>query len=74
MAPDKHVEAIREELLQRSKRGLEKYGTTTERGDLTRKQWLQHGKEEALDLAVYLQVLISEEEANEKPHTGPATD
>lgn len=54
-APDKHVEANREALLQRSKAGLAKYGTTTERKDLGFDDWCQHALEEALDLANYLQ-------------------
>lgn len=37
-SPDANVEAIRESLLQRSKIGLQKYGVTTERGDLTLEQ------------------------------------
>lgn len=59
---DRHVEAVRQKLIDRAARGLSKYGVTTERSDLTRKQWLQHAQEEALDLAVYLERLM--EEAN----------
>ena len=33
-----------------------------ERTDLSKKDWLIHAQEEALDLAVYLQKLIMEEE------------
>lgn len=62
MSPDKHVEAVREQLLQRSVVGLRKYGVTTERTDLTRKQWLQHALEECMDMAIYLQTLIELEE------------
>lgn len=58
---DSNVEAIREKLRQRAEQGLRKYDVTTERGDLSRKQWLIHAQEEALDLAVYLQRLISDE-------------
>lgn len=59
---DRNVEAVRQKLIDRAARGLSKYGVTTERSDLTRKQWLQHAQEEALDLAVYLERLM--EEAN----------
>lgn len=38
----------------RHARGLAKYGTTLDRGDLTPEQWTQHAIEEALDLAGYL--------------------
>lgn len=60
---DANVEAVREKLRQRAEAGLLKYGVTTERQDLTRKQWLIHAQEEALDFAVYLQRLIADEES-----------
>lgn len=41
-------------LRNRHARGLAKYGTTLDRGDLTPEQWAQHAIEEALDLAGYL--------------------
>lgn len=59
---DSNVEKVRELLLQRSLKGLEKYGCTTDRTDLTRLQWLRHALEESLDHSVYLMKLISEEE------------
>lgn len=37
--------------------GLNKYGVTMERTDLSRLDWLQHAQDEALDLAVYLEKL-----------------
>ncbi len=58
LKPDNHVESVRLKLLERSQRGILKYGTTTEREDLTESQWLQHAQEEALDLAVYLERLL----------------
>lgn len=48
-------------ILERSKVGESKYGTTMERTDLSRLDWLIHAQEEAMDLAVYLQKLIDEE-------------
>lgn len=60
---DKHVEAVREKLHQRSQVGIAKYGTTTAREDLTRLQWLRHAQEEMLDAAIYLQRLIADDEA-----------
>ncbi len=62
MPHDKNVEAVRAKMLYRSQIGLNKYGVTTERTDVTRKQWLIHAQEEAMDLAIYLQVLIDKEE------------
>lgn len=38
----------------RAKLGLNKYGTTLDRDDLTTEQWLEHAIEEALDLSLYL--------------------
>lgn len=52
---DKNVEAVRAKLHERSVFGLRKYGTTTERQDLTVTQWLTHLQEELLDAAVYIE-------------------
>ena len=38
----------------RAKLGLNKYGTTLDRDDLTTEQWLEHAIEEALDMSLYL--------------------
>ena len=57
-SPDRHVEAVREMLLSRSVVGLNKYGVTTERDDLSKLDWLKNAQEEALDLAVYLETLV----------------
>jgi len=42
---------------ERAKLGLSKYGTSMERTDLSKKEWVQHAQEEALDLAIYLERL-----------------
>ena len=57
--PDPIVESVRQKLLERSQAGIQKYGTTMERSDLSELDWLKHAQEEALDMAVYLQRLIS---------------
>jgi hypothetical protein len=49
-------------ILKRSEVGKKKYGVTMERKDLSRLEWLKHAQEEAMDLAVYLEKLIDEEE------------
>ena len=54
-------------ILKRSEVGKAKYGTTMERNDLSRLEWLKHAQEEAMDLCVYLEKLIVEEES--KPFT-----
>jgi len=50
-------------ILKRSDVGKKKYGTTMEREDLSKLDWLKHAQEEAMDLAVYLQKLIELEES-----------
>ena len=47
-------------ITQRAHVGKKKYGTTMDREDLTKLQWLRHAQEEAMDLAVYLEKLIQE--------------
>jgi hypothetical protein len=60
--PDPVVARVCALLMARSAVGVRKYGVTLERGDLSRKQWLRHAQEEALDLACYLQRLIDMED------------
>ncbi len=55
-------ERVIAEIRARREHGVRKYGIGMERSDLTRRQWLQHAKEEALDLAIYLEKLIVEED------------
>ena len=57
---DANVEAVRQKLKDRAEVGLRKYGVTTERTDLTTRQWLIHAQEEAMDLAIYLQRIIDD--------------
>ena len=58
---DKIVERVREAFKKRSSRGLEKYGTTLERNDLTHLEWLQHLQEELMDATLYIEKLKDEE-------------
>jgi hypothetical protein len=58
VSPDANVENIRQKLLARSQVGLLKYGVTTERDDLSIKQWMIHLQEELLDAAVYLEAAV----------------
>ena len=53
-------------ITQRANVGKKKYGTTMDRKDLTKLQWLKHAQEEAMDLAVYLEKLIQELEELKK--------
>jgi hypothetical protein len=59
---DTNVEEVRELLLARSRVGIEKYGVTTNRTDLSTVQWLKHLREEMLDSAVYLTRIINDME------------
>lgn len=59
---DTIVQSVQADLQARSERGINKYGTTLDRTDLTEKDWLQHAYEEALDLALYLKKLINKHE------------
>jgi len=58
---DRITAALCAELQMRADFGRRKYGTTVAASPLSRRAWLQHAKEEALDLAVYLQRLIEME-------------
>jgi hypothetical protein len=59
---DPIVEAVRADLLTRSRVGLAKYGVGLDRTDLKMKDWLQHAYEEALDTACYLKRAMEEME------------
>lgn len=52
------TEQVINDIQQRELKGIETYGTTMDRNDLTQDQWLQHAYEEALDFAIYLRKLI----------------
>ena len=65
---DPNVDAVCSMLQSRAEVGLRKYGVDTTRQDLTHIQWLRHAQEEALDLAVYLQRVITDlEKLREHP-------
>lgn len=53
------------DIARRQQLGIRKYGTTVEGNPLSLKQWLTHGLEETLDLAVYLKRAIEELEMKE---------
>jgi hypothetical protein len=62
LTKDSIVESVITDLDRRSKLGIDKYGTTLDRTDLSRKEWLQHAYEESLDKSLYLKKLISLED------------
>lgn len=51
--------AVIEDLRRRELKGLETYGTTMDREDLSREEWLGHLYEELLDASVYLKKIIN---------------
>lgn len=63
--PSNVVQANINALIQREKLGRTKYGADLDRKDLTHLDLLQHGLEEALDLANYLRAAITQLEARQ---------
>lgn len=57
---DKFVKQVIEKYLDRAEAGLEKYGTTLERNDLTTDEWLNHLQEELMDATLYIERLKQE--------------
>ena len=54
----KVTEQVINDIQQREQKGIETYGTTMDRQDLTQDQWLQHAYEESLDFCIYLKKLL----------------
>lgn len=52
-------EAVVYKIQERKKHGLNKYGISVEQSSLSELEWLVHAQQEAMDLAIYLQKLIS---------------
>lgn len=57
---DPVVEAVRADLLRRSRVGIAKYGVTLDRTDLSLRDWVNHIYEEVLDQANYLKRTLME--------------
>jgi hypothetical protein len=53
------------DIARRQAMGRAKYGTTVAENPLSLREWLQHGYEEALDMAIYLRRAIEELDAAE---------
>ena len=54
---DSIVDSIIDQLVERSKKGLETYNTDMDRTDLEVSDWIKHMKEELLDGVIYLEKL-----------------
>lgn len=57
---DSIVNSVIHSFIGRSNVGLEKYGTTLDRDDLSVLDWIQHAQEEHMDAILYLEKLKSE--------------
>ena len=55
---DSIVDSVIDEHIKRAQMGKEKYGQTLDRTDLSVLEYLQHAKEEAMDLVLYLEKTI----------------
>ena len=58
-ARDAYVNNVLRKYVKRSDVGLEKYGTTLERNDLSEEDWLIHLQEELMDASLYIERLLS---------------
>lgn len=54
---DSIVNNVIKSFIQRSNVGLQKYGTTLDRDDLSVLEWIQHAQEEHMDAILYLEKL-----------------
>jgi len=54
---DTIVESVIDQFKQRSEVGINKYGVTLDRTDLSRLEWINHAQEEAMDFILYLEKL-----------------
>jgi hypothetical protein len=54
---DSIVKTVVDKFLSRSKLGIQKYGTTLDRTDLSVLDWIQHAQEEHMDAILYLEKL-----------------
>lgn len=54
---DSIVNSVIDKFKQRSEAGINKYGTTLDRDDLSISDWLKHAQEEAMDFCLYLEKL-----------------
>lgn len=77
--PKPITEHLVDMLRERSARGQAKYGTTIDRGDLSRAEWLQHLLEELLDAAQYVEAAKRQADALPtavltNPYTGKPRD
>ena len=56
---DNIVERVVSLFRSRSQRGIQKYGTTLDKNELSNREWLQHLQEELMDAALYVEKIKS---------------
>ena len=54
---DSIFESVISKFQERSDVGIQKYGATLDRNDLTTLEWINHAQEEAMDFILYLEKL-----------------
>lgn len=57
---DKNVTAVVNKFFEREHKGYLKYGTNTERSDLSLLEWLNHLQDELMDATIYVERLKQE--------------
>ena len=57
---DTIVESVINQFKQRSEAGINKYGVTLDRTDLSTGEWIEHAIEESMDFILYLRKLKTE--------------
>lgn len=54
----KILSEVIDDMRNREAKGIDTYGVTMDREDLTQEMWMVHAYEEALDFALYLKKII----------------
>ena len=57
---DSIVESVINQFSERSRIGIDKYGVTLDRTDLSTLEWLKHLQEELMDATLYIEKLKQE--------------
>jgi len=57
---DSIVESVITQFKERSNVGIQKYGVTLDRNDLSTLEWINHAQQEAMDFVLYLEKLKHE--------------
>ena len=66
MIKDQIIRKVVEKITSRSEVGMQKYGTTLDRDDLTLLDWLNHLQEELMDACGYIEKIIALIEEKDK--------